>query len=71
MALHRQDLVAVIPNLLKARDAIQRGFALIRRMSMKTQGANNKIRQSERFLDYLVRATVRQNEKVRYCQNGH
>ncbi len=69
MALHPQDLVAVIPDLLKARDTIQRGFALIRRMSMKTEGANIKIRQSERFLDDLVRATVRQNKKVRCCQN--
>ncbi|KAF7504187.1 hypothetical protein GJ744_002606 [Endocarpon pusillum] len=65
MALHRQDLVAVIPDLLKAWHTIQRGFALIRHMSMKTEGANIKIRQSERFLDRLVRATVRQNEKDR------
>ena len=62
MALHRQDLSAVVRDLPKTHDTIRRGFSIIRRIV--TIGGL-KARQSERFLQRLARATMRRNQKVR------
>ena len=61
MALHRQDLIAVVPVLPKAHDMIRRGLRIIRRIA--AMGVL-KAQQSERFLQKLIRAALRQDEKV-------
>ncbi|KAL8935904.1 MAG: hypothetical protein Q9216_005203 [Gyalolechia sp. 2 TL-2023] len=65
MALHRQDLVAVVPNLDTTHSIIQRGLAMIRRVSTNTGLTSGKLRQSERLLEKLVRATTGRGREQR------
>jgi len=51
----------VVPNLPQAHDGIRRGLAIICRIA--TTG-NAKAQQSERFVQKLVRATLRRGGKV-------
>ncbi|KAI4167379.1 MAG: hypothetical protein LQ343_007256 [Gyalolechia ehrenbergii] len=57
MALHRQDLDVVVPEVDKTRNIIQRGLAMIRRVSTNAGLAGSKLRQSERLLEKLAWAT--------------
>lgn len=61
-ALHRQDLDAVVPDLPRAHDTIQKGLKIMH--SLAATGAT-KAQQSERFVQRLMRATLRRVEKVR------
>lgn len=71
MALHCRDLKVVVPDVARARSIIQRGLAMFRRVSTNTGLTSNKLRQSERLLERLVRATTgRGDEKVRISLNG-
>lgn len=61
MALHRQDLIAVVADLPQAQDTIRQGLRIIRHIA-KTGGL--KAQKSEQFLHKLIQATLRRNEKV-------
>ena len=61
MALHRQDLVAVVADLHQAQDTIQNGLKIMRRIA-KIGGL--KAQKSEQFLHELIEATLRRNEMV-------
>ncbi|KAL8735749.1 MAG: hypothetical protein Q9166_000612 [cf. Caloplaca sp. 2 TL-2023] len=63
MALHRQDFNAVVPNVTRTGSVIRRGFAMIRRISTNTGLAGTKLRQSERLLGNLGRATMKSNNE--------
>lgn len=62
MALHRQDLIAVVADLPQAQDTIRQGLRIIRRIA-KIGGL--KAQKSEQVLHKLIQATLRRNEKVR------
>ena len=61
MALHRQDLIAVVADLPQAQDTIRQGLRIIRRIA-KIGGL--EAQKSEQFLHKLIQATLRRNEKV-------
>ena len=61
MALHRQDLVAVVADLPRAQDTIRQGLRIIRRMA---RIGGFKAQRSEQFLHKLIKATLRRNEMV-------
>ena len=61
MALHRPDLAAVVTNPAKTLEIIRHGFSIMRRIG---SSGGVKVRQSERFLQKLVHATLRRCEKV-------
>ncbi|KAL9011913.1 MAG: hypothetical protein Q9173_003284 [Seirophora scorigena] len=58
MALHRQDINVVIPDMRRTDSALRRGFAMIRHISTNTGLVGTKLRKSERLLEKLGRATV-------------
>ena len=60
-ALHRKDRSAVVPDLSRLYDMIGKGLNIIH--DIATVGSA-KAQQSERFLQQLVRATVKRDEKV-------
>ena len=62
MALNDKDLAAVVSDQAKVRDNIRRGFKTIQLIGNSLAGTT--IRQSETFLKRLIRATLRENEKV-------
>ncbi|KAI4263182.1 MAG: hypothetical protein L6R42_001664 [Xanthoria sp. 1 TBL-2021] len=65
MALHRQDINVVVPDMTRTGSALRRGFAMIRHISTNTGLAGTKLRQSERLLGKLGRATMMSsNDKV-------
>ncbi|KAL8838831.1 MAG: hypothetical protein Q9170_001986 [Blastenia crenularia] len=58
MALHREDMNVVVPDITRTGSAVRRGFAMIRRVTTNPGLAGTKLRQSERLLGKLGRATV-------------
>lgn len=62
MALHRQDTDVVVPDKTRTGSALRRGSAMIRLMSTNTGLASTKLRQSERLLEKLGRATMQSNK---------
>lgn len=66
MALRRQDRNVVIPDMGLARNVIQRGLALIRRVRTNSSLRGGKLQQSEHLLEKLTSATIGHGqEKVR------
>ena len=61
MALHRQDLIAVVADLPQVQDTIRQGLRIIRRIAMI---GGLKAQKSEQVLHKLIQATLRRNEKV-------
>lgn len=62
LALNREDFHVVVSNSTKVRDNIGRGLDMIRHIG-SSPGAH-KARQSEEFLQKLIRATLRNEESV-------
>ncbi|KAL8916475.1 MAG: hypothetical protein Q9172_006285 [Xanthocarpia lactea] len=58
MALHQEDINVVIPDMTRTGSAVSSGFAMIRQISTNTGLAGTKLRQSERLLAKLGRATM-------------
>ncbi|KAL8636667.1 MAG: hypothetical protein Q9228_005961 [Teloschistes exilis] len=58
MALHREDIKVVVPDMTGTISAIRSGFAMIRHISTNPGLASTKLRQSERLLEKLGRATM-------------
>ena len=61
MALHRQDLIAIVADIPQAQDTVQHGLRTIRGIA-KIGGL--KAQKSEQFLHELIQATLRRNEMV-------
>ncbi|KAL8833378.1 MAG: hypothetical protein Q9176_008006 [Flavoplaca citrina] len=57
MALHQEDINVVIPDVTRTGAAVRCGFAMIRHIGTNTGLAGTKLRQSERLLTKLGRAT--------------
>ena len=77
MALHEEDINVVIPDKTRTGAAVRCGFAMIRHIGTNTGLAGTRLRQSERLLTKLGRATLMgSNNKVcgyptccSYCVN--
>ena len=61
LAFHSQDLSVVVPDLLLVHDIVRRGLGIIQRIASI---GGLKAQQSKRFLQKLIRATLRRYEKV-------
>lgn len=63
MALHRQDLEAVMPDLPRAKDTLRRGLRNMRHIG---SSRDVKVRHSATFLQKLTRAALSRHAKVCY-----
>lgn len=66
MALYRPEINVVVPDIARTGSALRRRFAMIRYISTNKGLAGTKLRQSERLLGKLGRATITSSNNELY-----